>query len=95
MVQHRRVHAPATGAYGTASQGSIEGPGVVSINASLSRTFAMGETRSLEARVTATNPFNTVQYSGVSVDKNSSFNFGQVTSAAAMRTLLVQARYRF
>jgi hypothetical protein len=54
----------------------------------------MGETRSLEARVTANNVFNTVQYSGVSVDKNSA-NFGQVTSAAAMRTLLVQMRYRF
>jgi trimeric autotransporter adhesin len=85
---------PAAGAYGTASQGSIEGPGTVSVNASLSRTFAMGETRSLEARVTANNVFNTVQYSGVSVDKNSA-NFGQVTSAAAMRTLLVQMRYRF
>jgi trimeric autotransporter adhesin len=85
---------PAAGAYGTASQGSIEGPGTVSVNASLSRTFNMGETRSLEARVTANNVFNTVQYSGVSVDL-SSFNFGQVTSAAAMRTLLVQMRYRF
>lgn len=84
----------ATGAYGTASQGSIEGPGIVQANASLSRTFAMGETRSLEARVTANNVFNTVQYNGVSVDR-SSFNFGQITSAATMRTLLVQARYRF
>ncbi len=86
--------APATGAYGTASQGSIEGPGLVQVNASLSRTFTMGETRSLEARVTASNVFNTVQYSGVDVDASSS-NFGQITSAAAMRTLQVQARYRF
>jgi hypothetical protein len=85
---------PATGEYGTASQGSIEGPGTVSVNTSLSRTFNMGETRSLEARVTANNVFNTVQYSGVSVDKSSS-NFGQITSAAAMRAMLVQMRYRF
>ena len=85
---------PAAGAYGTASQGSIEGPGTVSVNASLSRTFAMGETRSLEARVTANNVFNTVQYSGINVVENSP-NFGSVTSAAAMRTLLVQMRYRF
>ncbi len=54
----------------------------------------MGETRSLEARVTANNVFNTVQYSGVNVNLNSR-NFGQISSAAAMRTLLVQARYRF
>jgi hypothetical protein len=85
---------PAAGAYGTASQGSIEGPGTVSVNSSLSRTFNLGETRSLEARVTANNVFNTVQYSGVNVVENSA-NFGTITSAAPMRTLLVQARYRF
>jgi trimeric autotransporter adhesin len=85
---------PAAGAYGTASQGSIEGPGTVSVNASLSRTVALGESRSFEARVTANNVFNTVQYSGVNTVENSA-NFGQVTSAAAMRTLLMQARFRF
>jgi hypothetical protein len=87
--------APATGAYGTASQGSIEGPGIVQVNAALSRTFALGETRSLEARVTANNVFNTVQYSGVDVDLSSGNTFGRITSAAGMRTLQVQARYRF
>jgi hypothetical protein len=81
-------------AYGTASQGSIEGPGVVAVTAALSRTFALGETRSLETRVTATNPFNTVQYSGVDVNQSDS-QFGTVRSAAEMRTLQVQARYRF
>jgi hypothetical protein len=85
---------PAAGAYGTASQGSIEGPGTLSINAALSRTFALGETRSLEARVQATNPFNTVQYSGIDVVENSP-TFGSVRSAAGMRTLQIQARYRF
>jgi hypothetical protein len=86
--------APATGQYGTASQGSIEGPGTVSTNASLARTIPLGDTRSFEARVTASNVFNTVQYSGINVTQNSS-NFGQVTGAAGMRTLQVQARYRF
>ena len=85
---------PAPGQYGTASPGSIEGPGIVSVNASLSRTVSLGETRSFEARVTASNVFNTVQYSGISTDISSP-NFGEVTSAAAMRALLVQARYRF
>jgi len=54
----------------------------------------LGESRSFEARVTATNVFNTVQYSGINTTENS-LNFGEVTSAAAMRSLLVQARYRF
>jgi hypothetical protein len=85
---------PAAGQYGTASPGSIEGPGTVSVNASLSRTVQLGETRSFEMRVTASNVFNTVQYSGVSTNETSP-NFGEVTSAAAMRSLLVQARYRF
>ena len=85
---------PASGQYGTASQGSIEGPGTVATNAALSRTFQLGGTNSFEARVTATNVFNTVQYSGINVTENSA-NFGQVTSAAAMRSLQVQARYRF
>jgi trimeric autotransporter adhesin len=85
--------APANG-FGTASRGSIEGPGIVAVDASLSRTVALGETRSFEARVTANNVFNTVQYSGIDTTQNS-LTFGQVTSAAAMRTLIVIARYRF
>jgi len=82
------------GEYGTASRNSIEGPGQVLVNASLSRTITFGGTRSFEARVTASNVFNTVQYSGINTTENSA-NFGEVTSAAQMRTLLMQARYRF
>ncbi len=84
----------APNGYGTASRGSIEGPGIVAVDASLSRTVSLGETRSFEARVTANNVFNTVQYSGIDTTLNSQ-TFGQVTSAAAMRALTVLARYRF
>jgi hypothetical protein len=80
--------------YGTASRNSIEGPGTLGTTAALSRTVPLGETRSFEARVTASNVFNTVQYSGINTTVNSA-NYGQVTSAAAMRSLQVQARYRF
>lgn len=83
-----------TGEYGTATRNSIELPGTVSLNAALSRTISFGETRSLEMRLTATNPLNTVQYSGVSTQVNSS-TFGQVTSAAGMRSFTYIARYRF
>jgi trimeric autotransporter adhesin len=86
--------APPANQFGTASRGSIEGPGKVAADASLSRTVALGETRSFEARVTAANVFNTVQYSGIDTTLNSQ-TFGQVTSAAAMRQLTVIARYRF
>jgi len=86
--------APAAGEFGTASRNSIEGPGTVGVDASLSRTIPLGETRSFEARVTAANALNIVQYSGIDTTLNSP-TFGQVRGAAAMRTLTVFARYRF
>jgi hypothetical protein len=85
--------APANG-FGTASRGSIEGPGIVAADASLSRTVDLGGTRSFEARVTANNVFNTVQYSGINTTLNSP-TFGQVTSTATQRNLSLIARYRF
>ena len=80
---------------GSAAPDSIEGPGTVSVAASLSRTIQFSGTSSFEARVTATNLFNTVQYSGIGTNLQSINTFGEVTSAAAMRALQVQARYRF
>jgi hypothetical protein len=85
---------PASGAFGTASRNSIEGPGTTVVDASLSRTVQLGDTRSFEARVTAANALNIVQYSGIDTTLNSP-TFGQVKSAAGMRTLTVFARYRF
>ncbi len=80
--------------YGTASRNSIEGPGTVSTNATLAKTVPMSGTMNFEARVTATNVFNTVQYSGINTTLNSQ-TYGQVTSAAGMRALQMQARFRF
>jgi hypothetical protein len=91
---NKAAFAAPAGEYGTASRNSIEGPGTVLVSASLSRTLEFGGTRSLEARVTASNVFNTVQYNGINTTENSA-NFGEVTGAAMMRTVLVQARYRF
>ncbi|MDE3103916.1 MAG: carboxypeptidase regulatory-like domain-containing protein [Acidobacteriota bacterium] len=85
---------PAPGTYGTASRNSIQLPGTVSVNSSLSRTVELGDTRSFEARVSANNVFNTVQYAGVGTTINAP-TFGQVTSAAAMRSLTFVARFRF
>lgn len=85
--------APAT-VYGTASRNSIEGPGVVSVNSSVSRTIALGDTRSFELRMLANNVFNTIQYSGINTTLNSP-TFGQVSSVASTRTLTFLARYRF
>jgi len=82
------------GTYGTATRNSIEGPGTVAVDASLSRTIPLGETRSFEMRVTANNVFNTVQYAGIDTIYNSR-TFGQVTSTSSMRQMSFVARYRF
>jgi hypothetical protein len=86
--------APPDGTYGNSSRNSIELPGTVSLNGSISRTISLGETRGLEMRLNATNALNTVQYSGVYTQINSP-TFGQVSSAASMRSLTYMLMYRF
>ena len=86
--------SPPAGTYGNASRNSIQLPGTVALSGSLSRTISLGEQRNLEMRLSANNALNTVQYSGVSTQINSP-TYGQVTSAAAMRSFTYMARYRF
>ena len=83
-----------TDVYGTASRYSIPGPGTITIASSLSKTMRFSETRTFEMRATASNPFNTVQYSGVDSTLGSG-TYGQVTSAAGMRQFTFLGRFRF
>jgi len=80
--------------FGNAPRNSILGPGIVSNNMALSKTMQMGDVRSMEIRATINNVFNTVQYAGVGTTVNSQ-NFGEVTSAGAMRSFQFTARFRF
>jgi hypothetical protein len=80
--------------YGTASRYSIPGPGTLTFDMSLSKTIRLGEMRNLELRGTADNVLNTVQYSGVDTNLGSN-TYGQVTSAAPMRTFVLIARFRY
>ncbi len=86
--------APPPDQYGTASRYSIEGPGQVLVSAALSRTVKLGDTRSFEGRMQASNVFNTVQYNGIDTVLSSA-TFGRVTGAAAMRQIQFTGRYRF
>jgi hypothetical protein len=81
-------------AFGNVSRNSIAGPGTIQNNMSLSKTMQLGETRSMEFRATASNVFNTVQYSGVGTSLTSP-TAGQVTSAGAMRSFQFTGRFRF
>ena len=80
--------------FGNAPRNSIAGPGTIQNNMSLSKTLQMGDTRSMEIRATASNAFNTVQYSGVGTSVTLP-TFGQVTSAGSMRSFNFMARFRF
>jgi hypothetical protein len=80
--------------FGSAPRDSIEGPGTVSNNMSLSKTMQLGETRSMEIRANITNVFNTVQYSGVNTTYGAP-QFGQVSSVGQMRHFQFMARFRF
>ena len=80
--------------FGNAPRNSIEGPGTVSNNMSLSKTVQMGDTRSMEVRAMINNVFNTVQYSGVDTTYGAP-QFGQVTSVGQMRQFQFMARFRF
>jgi hypothetical protein len=80
--------------FGNAPRDSIEGPGTVSNNMSLSKTMDLGETRSMEMRATINNVFNTVQYSGVDTTYGTP-QFGQVSSVGQMRSFQFMARFRF
>ena len=80
--------------FGNASRNSIEGPGTIQSDLSLSRTVPLGEQRTFEARFTGTNIFNTVQYSGIGNIVNVA-TYGQVTSTASARVVTLTARYRF
>jgi hypothetical protein len=80
--------------FGNAPRNSIEGPGTVSNNMSLSKTMQLGDVRSMEIRATIDNVFNTVQYAGVGTVVNAP-KFGQVTSAGQMRSFQFTARFRF
>jgi hypothetical protein len=80
--------------FGTAPRNSIQGPGTVTNNMSLSKTMQLGDTRSMEIRAILSNAFNTVQYKGIDTTEGTP-QFGEVTSVGQMREFQFSARFRF
>ena len=85
---------PAAGQFGDAGRNIIKGPGQVSLDMSLSKSFTIKESRSLELRLQAANVFNIVQFTSINTVVNS-LTFGEVTSAAATRRITMIMRFRF
>ncbi|MGH9476559.1 MAG: carboxypeptidase regulatory-like domain-containing protein [Terriglobales bacterium] len=86
--------APAAGAYGTAGRNVIIGPGQIMFDTALSKTFRMGEFRSMEIRFSGNNVLNHPNWSGLDTNL-SSLTFGDITSFGSPRQITFTARYRF
>jgi hypothetical protein len=98
--------APQTGQWGNAGRDSITGPGSLTFNSSLSRTFRIFKTYNLDVRVDATNllnhpvftAYNTTINPALSTTSDPLLNsslFGLPASANAMRSLQITGRLRF
>jgi hypothetical protein len=86
--------APAYGYFGTAANGSITGPGLVTFDMALYKDFRFSEHQTLEFRGELFNIFNHTNFSGISTGYGNS-NFGEVTSALDPRTVEFALRYHF
>jgi hypothetical protein len=86
---------PLAGQFGDAGRNTIPGPGLVSLNLALGRSFQFGESRRrLEFRLEANNALNHVNYTNVDTVVNAT-NYGLPVSTASMRTVAAIVRFRF
>ena len=88
---------PALGTMGNARRRFFSGPGMESLDATISRSLLVGDNRALEIRAEGFNVFNHAQFFGASaVEGNiSSGSFGQAVSAMAPRLMQLAVRYHF
>ncbi|HYP08875.1 MAG TPA: TonB-dependent receptor, partial [Bryobacteraceae bacterium] len=85
---------PPAGRFGNAGRNTIQGPGAITVNLSLGRSFTLSERKRLEVRAAADNVFNHVNYTSIGTVVNA-LNYGLYTDTAQMRTMNVTMRLRF
>jgi len=85
------------GTMGNARRRFFSGPGLENLDATLSRSIFVKDSRALEFRAEAFNIFNHAQFFGpAAVEGNiSSSTFGQAVSAMSPRLMQLALRYRF
>ena len=86
--------APLAGEWGDAGRASITGPSEFALNASLGRTFRLGDRFNLDLRIDSTNALNHVNFTAWNTTINGA-QFGLPMAANAMRTLQTMLRVRF
>ena len=87
---------PPSGTFGNAGRNTIPGPGSINFNTSLDRFVTLSQEKRvrLDFRISASNVFNTPNYSGLATVVNA-VTFGRVTSVKSMRALDLSVRLRF
>jgi hypothetical protein len=73
--------APAAGRFGTAAKGTVKGPGSEVVNAGLAKRFSIGERARIRWEITATNLFNTPNYTNPSTNITAAGGVGVITGA--------------
>jgi hypothetical protein len=89
---------PQPGQWGNAGRDSIIGPGSLTFNGSLSRTFRIAKSYNLDIRVDATNLLNHAVFTSYNTTINPTLIspvFGLPASTNPMRSLQTTARLRF
>ncbi|HEY2982147.1 MAG TPA: hypothetical protein VGJ22_13265, partial [Anaerolineales bacterium] len=86
--------APAPGRWGNAGRNSITGPSQFTLDASLGRTFRMGDRLNLEIRLDATNALNHPVFPSWNAFVTNT-QFGLPNAANPMRSVQTTARLRF
>jgi hypothetical protein len=84
---------PALGALGNLAGGTLRGPGEWTIDAGLSRSFDLGESRLMEFRAEASNVFNHTNLGNPTAQLGA--NFGRITTAGSPRIMQFAVRYVF
>ena len=85
---------PAAGTYGDSGRNTIIGPGNWLMSLVLSKNIPLKDQMGVEMRAEADNVLNHANYSGIDTTVNSP-TFGQVTSVASMRKMILSVHYRF
>lgn len=85
---------PAAGRWGNAGRNTINGPSQFALNASLGRTFRMGDRYNMDVRVDATNVLNHVTITSWNTTVNN-FQFGAPVGVGGMRNIQSSLRLRF
>ena len=86
--------APTPGLFGSAGRNSIYGPGVFTMDSSVSRTFRLHSRFNLDTRLDTTNSLNRRVFTGWNTIINNT-QYGLPLAANPMRSLQITARLRF